>query len=252
MYILKIMHSTIIIIGNEILSGRTLDKNSNFIANRCSMIGISIDEIRIIPDKVKIIKKTIIEASKKYKNVFVTGGIGPTHDDITALSIALAFKRKLVINKKAKNLLENYYKSSNLELNKSRMKMAYLPAQSKLIMNSVSAAPGFKIKNVWVMAGVPKIMQAMFLDSVEPKLKKGKITFSKTLKTNKPEGDIAQILENISKEFDSIDIGSYPFYKPPEIGTNIVLRGQDLKLIKKAINKISNIFKKTNILFSID
>ena len=139
------MHNAIIIIiGNEILSGRTLDKNSNFIAERCSKIGISIDEIRVIPDRVNVIKKTIIEASKKYKNVFVTGGIGPTHDDITALSVALAFKKKLVINKKAKQLLEDYYKSSKLELNESRMKMAYLPAQSKLIMNSVSAAPVLK------------------------------------------------------------------------------------------------------------
>ena len=247
------MHNAIIIIiGNEILSGRTLDKNSNFIAERCSKIGISIDEIRVIPDKVKVIKKTIIEASKKYKNVFVTGGIGPTHDDITALSVALAFKKKLVINKKAKQLLEDYYKSSKLELNESRMKMAYLPAQSKLIMNSVSAAPGFKIKNVWVMAGVPKIMQAMFLDSVEPKLEKGKVFFSKTLKIKKPEGDIAQVLKKISEEFDSIDIGSYPFYKPPKIGTNIVLRGKDLKVIEEAIKKISNIFRQTNILFSID
>ena len=247
------MHNAIIIIiGNEILSGRTLDKNSNFIAERCSKIGISIDEIRVIPDRVNVIKKTIIEASKKYKNVFVTGGIGPTHDDITALSVALAFKKKLVINKKAKQLLEDYYTSSKLELNESRMKMAYLPAQSKLIMNSVSAAPGFKIKNVWVMAGVPKIMQAMFLDSVEPKLEKGKVFFSKTLKIKKPEGDIAQILKNISEEFDSIDIGSYPFYKPPKIGTHIVLRGKDLKVIEEAIKKIRNTFKQANILFSID
>lgn len=245
-------NAIIIIIGNEILSGRTVDKNANFIADRCSKIGISIDEIRIIPDKVKTIKKTVIEASKKYKYVFVTGGIGPTHDDITALSIALAFKKKLVINKKAKKLLEDYYKSSKLELNESRMKMAYLPAQSKLIMNSVSAAPGFKIKNVWVMAGVPKIMQAMFLNSVEPRLEKGQILFSKTLKVNKPEGDIAHILKNINEEFDSIDIGSYPFYKPPNIGTNIVIRGKNLKLIEKAIKKISNILKKTNILFSVD
>ena len=247
------MHNAIIIIiGNEILSGRTLDKNSNFIAERCSKIGISIDEIRVIPDRVKVIKKTIIEASKQYKNVFVTGGIGPTHDDITALSVALAFKKKLVINKKAKQLLEDYYKSSKLELNESRMKMACLPAQSKLIMNSVSAAPGFKIKNVWVMAGVPKIMQAMFLDSVEPNLEKGKVFFSKTLKIKKPEGDIAQIMKNISEEFDSIDIGSYPFYKPPKIGTDIVLRGKDLKVIEEAIKKIRNTFKQANILFSID
>ena len=130
--------------------------------------------------------------------------------------------------------------------------MAYLPAQSKLIMNSVSAAPGFKIKNVWVMAGVPKIMQAMFVESVEPRLEKGKIFFSKTLIVNKPEGDIAHVINNISKEFDGIDVGSYPFYKPPNIGTNIVFRSKNLKLIEKAVKKTSNIFKKINILFSID
>ena len=102
------------------------------------------------------------------------------------------------------------------------------------------------------MAGVPKIMQAMFLNSVEPRLEKGQILFSKTLKVNKPEGDIAHILKNINEEFDSIDTGSYPFYKPPNIGTNIVIRGKNLKLIEKAIKKISNILKKTNILFSVD
>ena len=245
-------NAAVIIIGNEILSGRTLEQNGNFIAKRCSDIGIVLDEIRIIPDKQQIIKKVVINASNSHKNVFVTGGIGPTHDDITALSIAKAFKRRLVLNKKAKILLENHYKKSDFKLNESRMKMAYIPARASLIMNAVSAAPGFKIKNVWVMAGVPKIMQAMFLDSVEPRLKKGKIFFSKTLKVNKPEGDIAHILNNIYKEFVSINIGSYPFYNPPEIGTNIVLRGKDLKLIEKAIKKISNIFKKINIPFSID
>ena len=235
--------AAIIIIGNEILSGRTLDKNSNFIAKRCFEIGVVLEEIRIIPDIKKEIARVVIRASKKFDNVFVTGGIGPTHDDVTAEAIAYAFHRKLILNQKAKQLLEDYYKKKNIKLNKSRMKMAYLPAHSKLIMNSVSAAPGFKIKNVWVMAGVPKIMEAMFLDSVKPSLKKGKAFFSKNLKINKPEGDIAHVLKNISEEFSSIDIGSYPFYKPPNIGTDIVLRGKDLKLIEEAIKKISNILK---------
>ena len=236
-------NASVIIIGNEILSGRTLDQNSNFIAKRCSEIGISVEEVRVIPDlEIKIIK-SVKTLSKKYDNVFVTGGIGPTHDDITANSVAIAFKKKLILNKVAKKLLIQYYSHTNIKLNASRMKMAYLPAHSKLIMNSVSAAPGFKIKNVWVMAGVPKIMEAMFLDSVKPSLKKGKAFFSKNLKINKPEGDIAHVLKNISEEFSSIDIGSYPFYKPPNIGTDIVLRGKDLKLIEEAIKKISNILK---------
>ena len=245
-------NAAIIIIGNEILSGRTLDQNANFIAKRCSEIGIVVNEIRIIPDIEEVIKKVIINTSKSHKNVFVTGGIGPTHDDITAFSIANAFNRKLILNKKAKSLLENYYKNSNLELNNSRMKMAYIPSRSSLIMNAVSSAPGFKIKNVWVMAGVPKIMQSMFIESVEPKLKKGKTIFSKTIIVFKPEGDIAVILDKINREYSILEIGSYPFYRPPEIGTNIVIRSKNKKMIDVCIKKFSSLLKSKDILFSLD
>ena len=236
-------NSIIIIIGNEILSGRTLDKNANFIANRCSKIGIRIDEIRIIPDKVKVIKKTIIGASKIYKNVFVTGGIGPTHDDITTLSVALAFKKKLVINKKAKELLENYYKSNRSELNESRMKMALIPTRAKLILNPVSAAPGFRIKNVWVMAGVPKIMQSMFINYVEPNLKKGNKIYTKDINIFKPEGDIAKFLSKLQSSMPNVEIGSYPFIKKGKAGTNIVLKATNLKFLT-LIYKELVIFKK--------
>lgn len=244
--------SSVIIIGNEILSGRTLDLNSNFIAKRCSKIGIQLCEIKIIPDSNKEIMKEVIKASKKYKYVFVTGGIGPTHDDITALAIARAFNRKLILNKKAKELLKKHYENSNLKLNKSRMKMAYIPANATLINNSVSAAPGFKIKNVWVMAGVPKIMQSMFLESVEPKLKKGKIIFSRSIKVRKPEGDIADTLTKINNEYSNLDIGSYPFYKPPDIGTNIVFRCSDKKILEKMIKKFCKSLKSKEIVFSVD
>ncbi len=244
-------NAAIIIIGNEILSGRTLDKNSNFIAKRCSKIGIALEEVRIIPDIEKKIIKVVKEFSKKFKNVFVTGGIGPTHDDITAKAIATAFKRKLILNKKAKNLLIDYYKNTHFELNKSRMKMAYLPAKSTLILNQVSAAPGFKVKNIWVMAGVPKIMQSMFLNYVEPKLKKGKIIIAKSVKVDIPEGDIVDILNNINKEFVSIEIGSYPFFLPPKVGTNIVFRSKDNKLLEKCIKKFCSILKSNGIFFSV-
>ncbi|OUU62613.1 MAG: hypothetical protein CBC22_03735 [Alphaproteobacteria bacterium TMED62] len=244
--------SAIIIIGNEILSGRTLDLNSNFIAKRCSKIGIKLCEIKIIADNYKEIIKEVLKASKKYKHVFVTGGIGPTHDDITALAIARAFKRKLVLNKKAKELLKKHYENSNFELNKSRMKMAYLPSRATLIANPVSAAPGFKIKNVWVMAGVPKIMQSMFLESVEKKLKKGKIIFSRTVKVKKPEGDIADTLYKINKEYSDLDIGSYPFYKPPDIGTNIVFRCSNKKILEKVIKKFCKLLKNRDIEFTVD
>lgn len=242
----------IIIIGNEILSGRTLDLNSNFIAKRCVNLGLILSEIKIIPDIKKIIKKTVIKASKNYKYVFVTGGIGPTHDDITAQSIAEAFKRKLVLNKVAKELLIKHYNKIDIELNKSRMKMAYIPSRAKLIMNPVSGAPGFKVKNVWVMAGVPKIMQAMFTESIEPNLQKGKEILSKSVKVNKPEGDIAEILDKIDNEYSTLDIGSYPFYNPPKIGTNIVFRCTNIKIINKGIKKLSSTLENRGILFSID
>ena len=245
-------NAAVIIIGNEILSGRTLDQNANFIAKRCSDIGIVLDEIRIIPDIQEVIKKVVINTSNSHKNVFVTGGIGPTHDDITALSVARAFNRKLVLNKKAKILLENHYKKSNFQLNESRMKMAYIPARASLIMNSVSSAPGFKIKNVWVMAGVPKIMQSMFIESVEPKLKKGKIIFSKTVKVLKPEGDIAKILDKINSEYTMLEIGSYPFYKPPKIGTNIVFRCKNKKMIDLCIKKFTSLLNNKDIIFNIE
>lgn len=245
-------NASVIIIGNEILSGRTLDQNANFIAKRCSKIGISLNEVRVIPDIEKIIIKSVKTLSKKYHNVFVTGGIGPTHDDITAKSVASAFKKKLVLNKIAKNLLENYYNKSNIKLNSSRMKMAYLPARSSLIFNPVSAAPGFRVKNVWVMAGVPKIMQSMFLTSVEPKLKKGKITHTTSIKVDKPEGDIADILDEINIEFKNVDLGSYPYFTPPKVGTNIVFRSTDVKAIKKSLKKFCNILKSNDIVFYIE
>ena len=190
--------------------------------------------------------------SKNYDYVFVTGGIGPTHDDITAEAIAYAFKRKLVLNKKAKELLVKHYNKSNVELNESRIKMAYIPSQSRLILNPVSSAPGFKINNVWVMAGVPKIMQAMFINSIEPRLKKSKVIKSISVKVNKAEGDIANILENLNNEFLSVEIGSYPFYQPPQIGTNVVFRCNDQKKLDKIIKKFCRIIENQDIIFSID
>lgn len=245
-------NASVLIIGNEILSGRTLDQNANFIAKRCSKIGITLKEVRIIPDIEKIIIKSVQTLSNKYQNVFVTGGIGPTHDDITAKSIGIAFKKKLVLNKMAMKLLKEYYSHSNIKMNESRMKMAYLPSRSTLILNPVSAAPGFKVKNVWVMAGVPKIMQAMFQTSVEPKLKKGKITKTKTVRVNKPEGDIAEILFKIDKQFKQVEIGSYPFFMPPKLGTNIVFRSTEVSKLNESIKKFCNILKRNGIFFTVE
>ena len=243
-------NAAIIIIGNEILSGRTLDKNSNFICTRCSLLGIKVSVVKIIPDSKDIIVKTSLKYSKKYIHVFITGGIGPTHDDITSESLAIAFKRKYKVNKKAKDILIDHYKKSDLELNEARLKMAKIPSGSRLIYNPVSAAPGYKIKNIWVMAGVPKIMQAMFLSHIEPKLKKEKNFSTEEIIVYKPEGDIAHLANELQKKYTKLDIGSYPFYNPPDIGTNIIIRGKNKLILNEAKEFFCKLLKKNLILFS--
>ena len=243
-------NAAIIIIGNEILSGRTLDKNSNFICKRCSLLGIKVSEIKIIQDDIDIIINSSLEYSKNYNHVFVTGGIGPTHDDITSEAIAKAFGRKYIINKRAKNILIEHYKKSNLELNESRLKMAKIPSGARLILNPVSSAPGYKIKNLWVMAGVPKIMQSMFLSHVEPRLKKERSFSIREIIVHKPEGDIAHLALELQKKYKELDIGSYPFYKPPNVGTNIIIRGKNQLLLDKARDFFHKLLKKHSIVFS--
>ena len=235
--------AAIIVIGNEILSGRTLDRNSNFIAKRCFEIGIKVSTIIVIADIKKEIQKAVIKLAKLYDHVFITGGIGPTHDDVTTEAIASAFKRKLILNKKAKELLEKYYDKRNIELNESRMKMAYLPSNSKLIYNPISAAPGFKIKNVWVMAGVPSIMQEMFTGFIEPQIKKGKKIYTRNIDIFEPEGDIAKKLELLQKKFSKAELGSYPFIRGETVGTNIVIKSRQKVLVNKIYFKIKLMFQ---------
>ena len=245
----KEINAGILIIGNEVLSGRTQDVNTSTLAIWLNSLGIPVAEVRVIPDDEGIIINTVNELRKKYSYIFTTGGIGPTHDDITAASVAEAFERNLILNKKAKSLLEEYYKKSGVNLNESRLKMAYIPKNAFLIKNSISAAPGFKIKNVWVMAGIPKIMQAMFIEGVEPHINKGTPICSQSIKVYIPEGEIAKILEKTQQKFLNIDIGSYPFYKPPKIGTTITCRGPDKKLVIEAIKLLCKSFAKANIQF---
>ena len=244
--------AAILVIGNEILSGRTKDKNINFIAERCTKIGIDLREVRVIEDDKKEIIANVKVLSEKFDYLFTTGGIGPTHDDKTADSIAEAFEDKLVLNTIAHDLLKKHYEKSSVILNESRLKMAYIPSKASLIKNSVSAAPGFKLNNVWVMAGVPKIMQAMFLDDVEKSLKKGSKTHSLNITVLLPEGDIAEDLEKVQNSFKAVEIGSYPFYRPPEIGTVVVLRGKSIKTIKNAIKVLCKIFTKAKIPYLLD
>ena len=236
----KKVNAAIIIIGNEILSGRTQDKNIAFISNWLnSKCGISVSEIRIIPDVEKIIIKNIRTLSKLFNYVFTTGGIGPTHDDITAQSIAKAFKVKYGYHKEAYQILENYY--GKAKFNDGRKKMAKMPLVAKLIYNPSSAAPGFKTKNVFSLPGVPSILNSM-IDNCKKYLIKGLKVHSKTVNLFTVESNISKnlaIIQNKYKNF--VDIGSYPFFRLGKIGVSVVCRStSEKKLIdvKKDLMKI--------------
>ena len=219
----KNVNAAILIIGNEILSGRTQDKNVAFISNWLNLkCGISISEVRIIPDKERIIINNLLELSKNFNYVFTTGGIGPTHDDITAKSISKAFKVKYEIHKEAFKILENYYGKS--KFNDGRKKMARMPRGSKLIYNPSSAAPGFVIKNVLSLPGVPSILNSM-IENCKKFLVKGLKVHSKTLSLFTVESNISKTLTIIQKKHKKfVDIGSYPFFRLGKVGVSIVTR----------------------------
>jgi len=228
----SIRTSGIIIIGNEILSGRTQDLNSRYLAQKLLTIGIIVNEVRIIPDIKDQIIDTLNELRNKYTFVFTSGGIGPTHDDITAECIASAFDVDLPINKEAKILLKNYYLEKNIKLNSSRLRMARIPKGAVMIPNPISVAPGFQLKNVFVLAGVPNIFQAM-VENIIQNLEVEISIKSKTITINKAEGDIAEKLSVIASSYPNVSIGSYPFEKGLIKGTNIVISHHDEKTIKE-------------------
>ena len=231
----KKVNAAILIIGNEILSGRTQDKNIAFISNWLnSKCGISVEEVRIIPDVEKIIVKNILLLSKKFNYVFTTGGIGPTHDDITAQSISKAFKVKYEFHKEAYKILEKYY--GKKKFNDGRKKMAKMPRSSKLIYNPSSAAPGFITKNVLSLPGVPSILNSM-IDNCKMYLVKGLKIHSKTLNLYTVESNISKKLGQIQKKYKkTVDIGSYPFFRLGKIGVAIVIRSSSLSKLK-IVNK---------------
>lgn len=227
--------SGIVIIGNEILSGKTLETNSNYICNQLFNIGVECEEIKIIKDnKLKIIE-TVRLFSKKFSYVFTSGGIGPTHDDITTASITEAFNQKLCLNEEAKKRLEKHY--SDDVLTKARLKMAYLPEKCRLIDNPVSIAPGFVIENVYVLPGVPKIFQIMANEIIKS-LDEGKRYYKKTVSTKLSEGIIGGYIEKIQKKFHSLEIGSYPYFKKNSFGVSLVIKGEEEKIVFEATKEI--------------
>lgn len=235
-------NAILIIIGNEILSGRTEDKNINYIARKLNDNGVHLREIRVIPDISETIIDNIKNNKDKYNYVLTTGGIGPTHDDITSYSISLALDKKYVVNIDALKILEDYYGN---HLNEARKKMAYMPEGAELICNPISKAPGFIIENIYVMAGVPKIMQAM-LDEIIYKLRSSKSIYSKIITTDITEGDLAENIGEIQYKYSNIELGSYPLLSKTFFGTSIVFRGTDEKNIDLAMDEVKNIISLHN------
>jgi molybdenum cofactor synthesis domain-containing protein len=215
----------LIIIGNEILSGRTVDKNLSHIALALNEVGIQLRETRVIPDIESTIVDTLNACRSQFDYVFTTGGIGPTHDDITSAAIAKAFGVPLHRHPEAEAALRAHYSGVD-QINESRLKMADVPVGATLIPNAVSTAPGFCIENVYVMAGVPRIMQAM-LDAIIPLLRGGAKVLSLSITTDLPEGTIAAGLTDIQAHYPNIDIGSYPMYERGKPSTTLVLRSPD-------------------------
>ena len=235
--------SAILIIGNEILSGRTVDKNTSFIAKWLSELGISVEEVRVVPDKENVIITSLNELRKKYQYVFTTGGIGPTHDDITSESVAKAFSRKYDYNKEAYAILEKYYAKS--EFNEGRKKMARMPEGANLIYNENGSAPAFSVENVFVLPGIPSYVEAMI-----PQLKKvlvtGKKIISISCDAKVRESSIAVELEKIQNKYPEVDIGSYPYSNKDGFGTVLVIRSIDeIKIMdcKLEIEKLVKIFE---------
>ncbi len=229
----------IIVIGDEILSGRTQDSNSNFIAKNLIKEGIKLEEVVVIKDEKKTIIDKVVNYSNKYSYVFTTGGIGPTHDDITSESISEAFNLEYLTHKEAFKILDKYYAKG--DFNESRQRMAKMPIGSELILNPMTAAPGFKIKNVYVLPGVPEIMQIMFLELIK-RIKKGKPKLVKTINTDLYESKIAIHLKKIQEKYNDSSIGSYPYFNlsAKTGGVNIVVSSWNMSSLQPVVDDIIN------------
>jgi molybdenum cofactor synthesis domain-containing protein len=235
----EIVTAAVLVIGDEILSGRTKDKNIGYIADHCTAVGIQLREVRIVPDIEAEIVAAVNALRTRYTYVFTTGGIGPTHDDITADCIAAAFGVSIDIDPRALALLKPYYEKRGLELTPGRLRMARIPAGADLIENSVSIAPGFMIGNVITMAGVPNIMQVM-LDAVTKRLKTGRKMLSVSIDLAHPEGAIAELFGAHQKDFPDVPMGSYPTFRDNRPMTQLVLRSVDPERLEAAASGLKN------------
>ncbi|MBC7143564.1 MAG: competence/damage-inducible protein A [Rhodobacteraceae bacterium] len=233
--------AAILIIGDEILSGRTRDANMHYLAGELTRIGIDLKEVRVVSDDHDAIVTAVNALRAAYTHVFTSGGIGPTHDDITADAIAAAFGMELHVRDDARAILAAHYDRSGLDFNAARLRMARIPEGATLIENPISAAPGFSLDNVHVMAGVPSIFQAM-VASLLPRLTGGEPLLSQTLRIGRGEGEIAEPLAALAAEFADLSFGSYPFIQNGAYGANIVIRGTDPGRIDAAISRLAGLF----------
>jgi molybdenum cofactor synthesis domain-containing protein len=239
----KPVTAALIIIGNEILSGRTKDANLPHLAEVLNSVGVRLLEARVIADIEREIIDTVNTLRHKYDYVFTTGGIGPTHDDITAESMAKAFGQKLIRNPEALSRLQTHYQEIGLELTEARLRMANTPEHATLVDNPVSTAPGFRVENVFVMAGVPKIMQAM-LDNIKGQLHGGKPMLSSAVHCNLGEGIIAAGLGELQKKYPEVDIGSYPrFGSGGGFRVTLVMRHTDPAVLEKVTGEVCDLIR---------
>ena len=230
--------AAMLVIGDEILSGRTRDSNMHHLARALTIHGIRLNEVRVVADEREAIVAAVRELSNTYDHVFTSGGIGPTHDDITAECIAAAFDTPIGIRDDARALLQAHYDATEQELNEARLRMARIPDGATLIENPISAAPGFILGNVHVMAGVPVIFESM-VATVLPRLTGGDPILSQSLRVDHGEGEIAGPLAALANDFPDLSLGSYPFMKDGVHGTHIVIRGTDGTRIDAAMTRLA-------------
>ena len=233
--------AAMLVIGDEILSGRTRDANMHHLAGELAGRGIALREVRIVPDEHEVIVAALNALRAAHEHVFTSGGIGPTHDDITADAVAAAFGVPIGVREDARGLLLAHYQRTGSTLNEARLRMARVPEGAVLIDNPVSAAPGFSLGNVHVMAGVPAIFQAM-LASVLPNLTGGDPLLSQSLRLMRPEGEIATPLRTLAEGYPDLAFGSYPFVKDGAMGAQIVIRGTDSGRIDAAMMELVRLF----------
>ena len=238
------VNAAILIIGNEILSGRTQDTNTNTLATWLNSIGVKVNEVRVIPDIEKTIVETLNVLRKKNNYVFTTGGIGPTHDDITAQSVSKAFGLKYEIHEEAFKILETYYKPG--EFNEGRQKMVWMPKNAKLILNPTSGAPGFSVENVFCLPGVPSILKSM-LGGLKNRIVGGQPILSHTISLRTVESEIANSLTKVQDQNKDVEIGSYPFFHAGKLGVSIVLRSENQNKIDNCNSQILKFIKEKKI-----